>query len=292
MKIVILGATGLIGHKLLQTVNESEHDAYGIIHGSKMTFANIDFLQSDSIVESVDVLEFDKLHGILHYIQPNVVLNCVGITKRKEDINDPIQAVSVNSLFPHRLANLASEMNFRVIHFSTDCVFNGDIGNYLEESVTTGVDTYGKTKALGEIRYPHTLTIRSSFIGRELAGRTEHLEWLISQNGRTIKGFTHAMYSGVSTIYISRVVLDIIENHPELSGLYQLATPDHISKYDLLCLARDTFHLDIEIVPESDYKIKPTLDGSKLKNAIGLVVPDWQEMMSELAADPLYTRDF
>ena len=291
MKIVILGAAGLIGHKLFQTMQAAEHDTYGLLHGKKSAFPDINFLHGDSIIESVEAIEFDKLHGILLAIQPDVVLNCIGITKRKEEVNDPIQALGVNSLFPHRLANLAKDMNFRVIHFSTDCVFNGKIGNYNEESDTTGEDAYGKTKALGEIRYPHTLTIRSSFIGRELAGKTELLEWLISENGNTIKGFTEAWYSGVSTIFMAKTVLDIIENYPDISDLHQLSTPEPISKYDLLCLARDAFKLDIEIIPDNSFEIKPTLDGSKLKNAMNLTIPSWQEMMAELAADPLYSRD-
>lgn len=291
MKIVILGASGLIGHKLFQTLIRSGHDTYGLIHGKKATFSNIEILQGNTIIESVDILEFDKLQGILHALQPEVVLNCVGITKRKEEVNDPIHALRVNSLFPHQLASLAKEMNIRVIHFSTDCVFNGEVGNYSEGSHTTGEDAYGKTKALGEIRYPHALTIRSSFIGRELVAHTELLEWLISQNGKTIKGFTNAMYSGVSTIYMSKVIQDIIENHPQLSHLYQLATPEPISKYDLLCLARDAFKLDIDIIPDGNFVIKPTLNGDKLSKAIDLSVPSWQDMMNDLASDLSYPRD-
>lgn len=289
LKILILGASGLIGHKLFQTIQTAGHNTYGILHGQKSAFPNIEFLQSDVIIESVEATDFDKFHGILYAIKPDVVLNCVGITKRRDEVNDPVYALSVNSLFPHKLANLAKDMNFRVIHFSTDCVFNGEIGNYNEDSNTTGEDAYGKTKALGEIRYPHTLTIRSSFIGRELAGKTELLEWLISQNGKTIKGFTKAWYSGVSTTFMAKTILDIIENHPDISDLHQLSTPEPISKYDLLCLARDAFKLDIEIIPDSSFEIKPTLDGTKLKNSINLTIPSWQDMMNELAADPLYS---
>ena len=288
MKLVILGASGLIGHKLFQTFSASDHETLGMIHGRKSDFAEIDFLQSDAISESLDVLDFDALKKSLDEIKPDVVLNCVGITKRKPEINVPLLAIGVNSMFPHKLAALAKKKDFRVIHFSTDCVFNGATGNYNEASVTTGEDAYGQTKALGEIRYPHTLTIRSSFIGREISGRTELLEWLLSQNGKTIKGFTRAMYSGVSTAFMSRTVLDIIENHPDISDLHQLSVPEPISKYDLLCLARDAFKLDIEIVPDDDFEIMPTLDGSKLRAAMDVNVPSWQTMMEEIAADSTY----
>ncbi len=288
MKIVVLGASGLIGHKLFQIIGASEHESVGLVHGSKTRFSEHSFLQSPAIEDGLDVLDFDRLTSDLERLQPDVVLNCVGITKRKPEVSVPLLAIGVNSMFPHRLAELAGERNFRVIHFSTDCVFNGLLGNYNEQSVTTGEDAYGQTKALGEIRYPHTLTIRSSFIGRELAGRTELLEWLIGQNGKTIKGFTKAMYSGVSTHCMSRVVLDIIENHPQISHLHQLSTVEPISKYDLLCLARDAFNLDIEIIPDDSFEIKPTLDGSKLRGAMDVKVPGWEEMMAEIAADPTY----
>ena len=290
MKIVILGVSGLIGHKLYQTLGAAGHEMLGFLHGSKQRFADIDFLQSDSIVESVEVLDFEQLTDQLSQFAPDVVLNCAGITKRKPEVEQPLLAIGVNALFPHRLAELARQNNFRVIHFSTDCVFNGKTGNYDEQSVTTGEDAYGQTKALGEIRYPHTLTIRSSFIGRELVGKTELLEWLIAQDGKTIKGFRKAMYSGVSTLFMSRVVQDIIENHPEISHLHQLAIDKPISKYDLLCLARDAFKLDIEIIPDDSFEIQPTLNGAKLKSAMQLSIPSWQEMMTELAADTLYQK--
>lgn len=288
MNIVILGATGLIGHKLYQVLLQAGHSVSGFIHGEITDFPDFNILKSGDIVECSDVLAFDDLAKEIQNRNADIVLNCVGITKRKPEINDPLMAIGVNSLFPHKLVDLSRRSDFRVIHFSTDCVFNGDTGNYSETSITTGEDAYGKTKALGEVRYPTSLTIRSSFIGRELAGKSELLEWLIAQNGKNIKGFTEAYYSGVSTIYMANVVKDIIENYPGLSDLYQLATPEPISKYDLLCCARDAFDLDIQITPDSNFKIKPTLNGEKLAGALNLSVPDWPTMMAELSADPSY----
>jgi dTDP-4-dehydrorhamnose reductase len=167
-------------------------------------------------------------------------------------------------------------------------VFDGSIGNYDEESDTTGIDAYGKTKALGEIRYPHSLTIRSSFIGRELDGKTELLEWFLAQENQTIRGFTKAFYSGVSTTEMCRVVGDIIESHPDLGGLYTLAMPEPISKYDLLCIARDAFDMNVTIQADDSFEIKPTLNGDKLRQAIGVQLPSWPVMMKQIANDPLY----
>lgn len=288
MRILILGASGLIGHKLYQRLGQRFGDVYATLHRPRTAFEKYGLFDSPRVIDRVDVREFDHLTGILHAVDPDVVLNCVGITKRRSEIQDPLHAIEVNARFPHLLARWAKEHGRRVIHFSTDCVFDGAEGDYTEQSPTTGKDAYGQTKALGEIRYDHTLTIRSSFIGRELDHCTELLEWALAQRGKTIKGFTRAYYSGVSTIVMSRIVGDIIEHHPELNGLYQLAMPEPTNKYDLLCCARDAFGLNVEIVPEGHFLIRPTLDGSPLRAAMKLELPTWPEMMAELAAETLY----
>ena len=290
MRVIVLGAAGLIGHKLYRNLQE-RFDVFATLHGKREAAGAASLFESDRVIESVEALEFEKLTGILHATGADVILNCVGITKRRPKINEPCHAIGVNALFPHRLAKWAGEHGKRVIHFSTDCVFDGAIGDYTEESPTTGPDAYGKTKALGEIRYDHTLTIRSSFIGRELSEFSELLEWFLSQEGKTIKGFKEAYYSGVSTTFMTNVVAEIIENHPDLNGLYQLSIDNPISKFDLLSVARDAFNANIEIVPDSEFVTRPTLCGKKLKEKIGLTVPSWKEMMSELATDSFYESE-
>ena len=289
MKLLILGAAGLIGHKLFER-GQRDFDVHGTINHRKVDFAGIPFLQTDRIVDDIDVTNFGVLEGVIRAVDPDVILNCVGITKRKPEIENRLRAIAVNSLFPHKLRELCASTGKRLIHFSTDCVFDGTQGNYNEESVTTAQDTYGQTKALGEVTRAPALTLRSSFIGRELRDGTELLEWLLSQNGERIKGFTRAMYSGISTMRMADIVFDIIKHHRELSGLYQLATVDPISKFELLCTARDAFGLDIEIEPDADFETKPTLDGSKLRGVLDLEVPDWKTMLTEIAADQLYAK--
>ncbi len=175
-----------------------------------------------------------------------------------------------------------------MIHFSTDCVFDGSVGNYDETSDTTAQDVYGRTKALGELRCEAALTIRSSFVGRELVEFSELLEWFLAQRGKTIRGYTRTWYSGVSTIYLSHVVAEIMEKHSELSGLVQLAIPRPISKYDLLCLARDAFDIDVEIIPDESKLTKPTLNGERLQRLMNLQIPSWKEMMYELSQETMY----
>ena len=119
MKIAILGSSGLIGHKLFQILSESEHDTVGLVHGSKDRFKEFDFLQTPATIDGLDVLDFDGLTKTLSELKPDVVMNCVGITKRKPEVDEPLLAIGVNSMFPHKLAELAGKNNFRVVHFST-----------------------------------------------------------------------------------------------------------------------------------------------------------------------------
>ena len=290
MRIIILGASGLIGHKLLQKLS-NDFDVYATLHRSKESYGLMPLFSGQNIIDEVDVSDFENVSAILHSVNPNVILNCIGITPRKDEINNLYKVIKINSLFPHQLANWAKVNNKRVIHFSTDCVFNGSTGNYTENSLTTAEDVYGRTKALGEINYSHTLTIRSSFIGQELFGKTELLDWFLNQEGKRINGFTNTLYSGVSTNFMTYVVKTIILNAPELSGLYQLAPDKPISKYELLCIAKRAFDVNIEIIPENKHVHTPTLNGSKLKDNIKINVPSWREMMKDLAFNKgFYTK--
>jgi dTDP-4-dehydrorhamnose reductase len=284
MRIIILGVSGMIGHRLFMDMSQ-KFETFGTLKNDKIFYENNSLFGKKNVVENMDVLNFEVLTGALAAIDPDVIINCVGITKRKKEIENTRRTLYINALFPHKLAEWSKVNNKRIIHFSTDCVFDGKIGNYREESLTTAKDLYGRTKALGEINYNHALTLRSSFIGRELFSKTELLEWFLSQKGSSIKGYTKALYTGVSTTFLSQIIADIIENHPNLSGIKQLSTENPISKYELLCLAREAFKCKIEIVPDDTLEIKSTLKGNKLKDALGYTVPSWAKMMNDLARD-------
>lgn len=283
MKILVLGAGGLIGHKLFQILG-AELDVYAALHHTSVH----PLFSGSNVFNDMNVLEFNRLTQLIGDHQIDVVLNCVGITKRNPNIDNLELAIATNAHFPHRLANWARTNKKRVIHFSTDCVFDGAAGPYSEHSVPTALDSYGKTKALGEINYPHSLTIRSSFIGRELTSKTELLEWALSSRGKTIKGFDRAYYSGVSTICMARIIKSIVIEHQNLSGLYQLATDSPISKLDLLKMINQSFQLGMEIKTDSSFETRPTLNGAKLKTAIGLTIPSWKAMLDEMASEKIY----
>ena len=286
MRILILGAAGLIGHKLWQVLGKRFVDVHCALHTSREPLEKFALFNGARVHENLSVEDWPLVAALLGKVKPDVVLNCAGITKRRPIINDAIHAITVNALTPHLLARWAGENQARIIHFSTDCVFDGKDGPYTEQSPTTGKDAYGQTKALGEIRYDHCLTLRSSFIGRELAVHSELLDWLLAQNGKTIKGFSQAWYSGVSTLEMARIVGDIIADHPGINGLHQFSMPEPINKFNLLCVARDAFKLDIEIVPDPSFITFPTLDSSLLHSKMKIEIPTWPEMMTAMAADP------
>ncbi len=286
LKVIILGASGLIGHTLLRELSK-DFDVYGVLHKPKEKYNSI-FFDAYKTISNIDVLQIERLRESIKGVNPDVILNCTGITTRKINKNNIPDAISLNAAFPHKLAWIAKETNSRVIHFSTDCVFNGKIGNHKEMDTTDADNIYGRTKALGELKeYDNCLTLRSSFIGQELFDKTELLDWFLAQEGNKIKGYRKTLYSGVSTIFMTTIVKKIILDHPTLHGLFNLAPPNPISKYDLLGIAKKEFCVNVEIVPD-DYNIhSPTLDGSRLRNKLNINIPNWQKMMSDLARHKL-----
>jgi len=289
MKVVVLGASGLIGHKLFEKLSK-RYETYGTLRLKVEVYDNDFFKDYDNFIDQIDVHDFNNLIKNLNRINPDVILNCVGITKRKNEINLPLESIYVNSIFPHKLLNWAISNNKRLIHFSTDCVFNGKEGNYSELSLTNSEDNYGRTKALGEVNSKNGLTIRSSFIGRELLTNSELLEWFLSQKNESIKGFKNAMYSGVSTNFLAKTVGDIIEFFPELYGLRQLSIKNPISKYDLLMIAKDKFNKSVDIIADKKFKIDASLNGDLLRKEISYGNPNWNDMMEELCADNKYYK--
>jgi dTDP-4-dehydrorhamnose reductase len=290
-RILILGGTGMLGHKLWQRLSQRFPGTYVTVRRARANYARYGLYDDPHMIEKVDATDFDALCGVLQRIAPKAILNCIGMTKRREPVNDPVPSILLNALLPHRLAAWGAVHDARVINFSTDCVFDGKQGGYTEQQLTNAEDLYGRTKALGEITSGDALTIRSSFIGRELLDGTELLEWFLAQQGKTISGYRNALYSGISTLYLADLVCDIIEKYPHLSGLYHVAS-NTISKYDLLMLARDAFGADVRIQPDDSVIIKRNLDCGKFQRATGYAPPDWRTMMAELATDPTPYADW
>jgi dTDP-4-dehydrorhamnose reductase len=284
-RLLVLGGAGMLGHKLVQQL-QTELEVYATVRGSAGQLEPYGFFDRKRIVEGVDAAAFDSVIRAVGAVKPDAIVNCIGVIKQLPTAKDPLISIEINSLFPHRLAALGRAAGVRVIHISTDCVFSGNRGMYKESDQSDAEDLYGRSKFLGEISGDGSLTLRTSIIGRELRGSTGLVEWFLAQRGN-VHGYTRAIYTGLTTTELARVIKHVLQEHPSLSGLYQVASAP-INKYDLLHLLRDAYGLDTKIEPFDAVKIDRSLDGSRFRSATDYRVPSWPEMVREMAAESTY----
>lgn len=290
MKILILGGSGMLGHRLWINLRK-EHDVWVTVRGEQNPFPNSPDFPSEHIRYRVDGLIFEEVTRALASIQPDLVINCIGLIKQMGHLaRDPLYSISLNALLPHRISLICRVAKIRMIHISTDCVFSGRKGNYVEEDQSDAEDLYGRTKFLGEVHYPHTITLRTSIIGQELKNHLGLIDWFLSQTG-TIKGFQRANYTGFTTGELSRIILDYIIPNPELSGLYHVSSAP-ISKYDLLMLAREAYQKDITILPDQEFVCDRSLDSTRFRQAAGYTPPSWPEMIHAMASNAAFYKQF
>lgn len=228
----------------------------------------------------VDVEQNDSLIEVFSRIRPNVVINCVGLVKQLVVAEDPLQAIPINAILPHRLARLCKLAGARLVHISTDCVFSGDKGLYTEADAADATDLYGRSKYLGEVDYPHAITLRTSIIGHELEGARSLLGWFLAQTG-SVKGYRRAIFSGLPTVEVARVIRDYVIPHPELHGLYHVSAAP-ISKFDLLTLVAQIYGKTIEIVADDQLVIDRSLDSTQFRLATGFSPKPWAELISSM----------
>lgn len=283
MRVLILGAGGMLGHKLCQHYH-SRYDTWATVRGNPRAYAQYDLLASDHIIGGVDAFNFNTVVDAMAAVRPDVVINCIGIIKQLPTAKNPIVSLTVNSLFPHQLAALSQASGARLVHFSTDCVFNGRKGMYTEDDPSDAEDLYGRSKFLGEIEGDGCLTIRSSIIGRELNTASGLVEWFLSNRGGKVRGFTKAIYSGFTTQTMSEIITNLIENYPDLKGVWQISSTP-INKHDLLVMVRDIYNVDIEIEPFDAVMIDRSLDSSRFRAATDFVPPSWENMLEVMAKD-------
>jgi dTDP-4-dehydrorhamnose reductase len=287
MRIVVIGGAGMLGHKMFQILRERFPDTVCITREDvrKPPFDRVELLQGDDVIRGVDVMDFDRLQGTLKELRPDFIVNCVGIVKQRQEAQMAIPSITINSLLPHKLAAFAGAWGGRVIHPSTDCVFDGKRGGYTEADDSSAEDLYGKSKFLGEVQCDNGLTLRTSIIGRELVEHRSLLDWFLKQQGKTVRGFRRVIYSGVTTNQLAEVVTMIIQKFPGLHGLFQVVS-EPISKYELICMIRDAYKLEINIVPEDGEVSDRSMKGDKFREATGYVSPPWMELVERLAKDP------
>lgn len=282
-KILILGAGGMLGHKLMQRMSE-RYEVTGTVRRSAEHYRRLDPFPSDRLVGGIDVLDRDAVAAVFERTRPGFVINCVGVIKQLEAATDPRTTIAVNAVFPHRLADLCRSGRARLIHISTDCVFSGSRGMYREADAPDASDLYGRTKFLGEVSGPHCLTLRTSIIGREMGSRNGLIEWFLASGPKEVRGYRKAVFSGLTTAAFARVLETVIEAPVELDGVYHVSS-NPVSKYDLLLMVRDAFHLVGTILPSDTPVIDRSLDGTRFRKAMNYAPPSWPDMIRELAED-------
>jgi dTDP-4-dehydrorhamnose reductase len=278
MRVLVLGATGMLGHVVCERL-----DGRFEVHSGVRDVARARRLGIAGELHAMDAMRPEEPAVLVRELRPGAVINAVGLVKQLQEASRPVPAVTVNSLLPHVLNEACADAGARLVHVSTDCVFSGDLpapAAYREKDVPDALDLYGRSKLLGEVAEAPGLTLRTSIIGRELARASGLMEWFIAQDGSTVNGFTNAIFSGLTTVALADVVETILLDHPELFGLYQVAA-EPISKYDLLVQLRDALGLHAEIRPVDEPHVNRALDGSRFRAATGIEVPSWDEMVAQ-----------
>lgn len=283
MRVMVLGVTGMLGNAVFR------------IFGQDARFETLGTLRSASgkkhfppeshnrLIANIDVLDQDSLCAVLAQTRPDVVVNCVGLIKQLADAKNPLTALPINAMLPHRLASLCALSGTRLIHVSTDCVFSGRKGKYRESDLSDAEDLYGKSKYIGEVHdHPHVITLRTSIIGHELATAHALVDWFLSQEGE-VRGYSRAVFSGLPTVELARVMKDFVLPRPELSGLYHVAA-EPIAKLDLLKLVAAEYGKEIVIRPDDRLVIDRSLDGSRFEEASGYTAPPWPTLVASMHA--------
>jgi dTDP-4-dehydrorhamnose reductase len=284
MKLLVLGANGMMGHKAYQIFTESGFDTYGIMRQNISTFKQFNLFDKDKIVDGIDVTNSETLSKAFEKIKPDAVVNAIGVVKQICSEFSP--AAELNSLFPHQIARLCTIHGAKLVHMSTDCVFSGNKGYYTEKDLPDADDVYGRTKLMGEVIYGGHLTIRTSIIGRELFTNHGLVEWFLSQTGE-VNGYTKAIFSGLSTAELSRIIIKLIDK--KIEGLLNVGT-DKIDKFSLLNIVKHEFcREDITINPYEKFSCDRSLDITTMRK-LGTSTKSYREMIREMVNDPLYVK--
>lgn len=283
INVLVLGASGMLGNAMLRLFAQSDDFA---VTGSVRSAGVLRHLPKelhDKLVFGVDVENIDSLTGLFARTRPDVVINCIGLVKQLAEADDPLAAIPINALLPHRLARLCDVAGARFVHMSTDCVFAGAKGNYAETDTPDAQDLYGRSKLLGEVvNAPHAITLRTSIIGHELASTHGLVGWFLAQTG-SVKGYQRAIFSGFPTVELASIIRDHVLPNPQLHGLYQVSAAP-IDKLALLKLLAAQYGRSTEIVPDDQVVIDRSLDSTRFREATGYAPPEWPELVRRMHA--------
>lgn len=289
LRVLVLGASGMLGSTMFRTLSKDpQFETFGSIREASAKRHWAAELQ-DALIPNVRLDGGSGLLAALSLAKPDIVINCAGIIKQLPIANDHLESLALNATLPHRLAKYCDIMGARLVHFSTDCVFSGAQGSYKEEDFPDAHDLYGRTKFLGEVTYGNSITLRTSIIGHELNGSKSLVDWFLSQSCE-VKGFTKAVFSGLPTIEVARVVKEYVIPYPELSGLYHLSV-DPINKYELLSLIANTYGKTIKIIMDDKLVIDRSLNSDRFRKATGFQPKTWPDLIKDMYEEHCGTQN-
>ena len=279
-RVLVLGASGMIGNTIFRVLAmDRSLDVMGTVRTGDAT-ARLPAAVRNRLVSGIEATQFETIERALAEHHPDVVINAIGIVKQLASAADPLVAIPLNAVLPHRLAKACDSVGARLVQLSTDCVFDGRGTMYRESDFASADDLYGRSKYLGEVDYPNAITLRTSTIGHELGNHHGLLEWFLAQSG-SVRGFRKAIYSGLSTRELARVIRDYVIPRPKLRGLFHVSG-DVITKYDLLLLIRDIYGKEIAVVPDDAVAIDRSLDSSRFRGITGYAPPPWVDQIREM----------
>ncbi|MGY2041005.1 dTDP-4-dehydrorhamnose reductase family protein [Pseudomonas pergaminensis] len=283
MKVLVLGITGMLGSSVFNALSRDErYFVMGTLRNAD-GLKYFDDVQHPNIIPNIDVLDTEQLLDVFAKVKPDVVINCVGLIKQFSSSKDPLLTIPLNSLLPHRLLKLCQLSSSRLVQISTDCVFSGRKGNYVESDLSDAEDLYGKSKFIGEVvDSPNAITLRTSIIGHELNSRNSLVDWFLSQESAA-KGYSKAIFSGLPTVELAAVIKDYVLPNTEVNGLYHVSAAP-IDKYSLLQLIAKYYQKDILLVPDNSVIIDRSLDSSKFRSIIGYEPPSWERLVAKMRA--------
>ena len=285
-RVLVLGGTGMLGHKLCQVLGPV-FETFATFRFSPPRIPGV-FDQIEA-VEGVDANKIATVLSAIRTVNPDYVINAIGVVKQREEAKQAVPSITLNSLFPHEVAAACREHSSQLIQLSTDCVFSGTRGRYTERDIPDPVDLYGRSKLLGEVDDGLALTLRTSIIGREIGAGLGLVEWFLSQAGGRVRGYANATYSGLTTEALSNMIAAIISSG-SLHGIWHVSS-DPITKYDLLVRLNDAFNAHVVIERDEDFRCDRSLVSDRFYRETGLSRLGWDDMIRTLAKDPTPYRD-
>jgi dTDP-4-dehydrorhamnose reductase len=284
MRVLVLGAGGMLGHTLVDLLaGRPGLDVVGTIRDPAPPATHRTGTTPATIHPGIDVARPGALDALLDDVRPDVIINAVGLVRQVAAGREPIAAIELNALLPQRLARLAAARSARLIQVSTDCVFSGRRGGYAEDDAPDPVDLYGRSKLLGEVVGGDALTIRTSVVGHELATRHGLVEWFLAQTG-TVPGYSRAVFSGLPTVELARVIADEVLPRPALRGLVHIGAAP-IAKLELLALVADRYAAVATLEPRDEPVVDRSLDVRRFTDATGYRAPAWPDLVAAMHDD-------